>query len=174
MISLIMSKKTLLLDASYGVLSFIPERKVFKLLFKDKVDVISNWDDIIVWGQDRIKHPSILRLKEHVRRNYFNSNFSRKALVKRDKSSCQFCSKKLTASQITIDHVLPRAQGGVTSFTNCVVSCQACNNKKADRTPEQAGMVLLRKPVHPSFSSHHYVADPQEFWHEDWNDFLGY
>jgi hypothetical protein len=167
-----MSKKTLLLDASYQVLSFIPERKMFKLLFKNKIEVEDTWDDEIIWVSGKIKHPSIVRLKTHVRRNYFNSNFSRKALVKRDRSVCQFCGKKLTASQITIDHVLPRAQGGITSFTNCVVCCQICNNKKADRTPEQAGMTLLKKPTHPSFSSHHYVADPQEHWFSGWDNFL--
>jgi 5-methylcytosine-specific restriction endonuclease McrA len=170
-----MSKKTLLLNASYEVLSFIPERKVFKLLFKDKVEVISSWDEIITWDNGNVKHPSILRLKNHVRRNYFNSNFSRKALVKRDRSSCQYCNKKLTASHITIDHVLPRAQGGITSFINCVVCCQICNNYKADRTPEQAKMVLLKKPTHPSFSAaHYYIADPQEYWHPEWDNFLSH
>ena len=170
-----MSKKTLLLSASYEVISFIPERKAFKLLFndKDKVEVISSWDENIIWSSGAVKHPSILRLKNHVKRNFFNSNFSRKALVKRDKSTCQFCLKKLTASQITIDHVLPRAQGGITSFTNCVISCQVCNNKKANRTPEQAGMHLHKKPTHPSFTANLYVSDPQEYWHSDWDDFLG-
>lgn len=169
-----MAKKTLLLSASYEVQSFITEKKAFKLLFKDKVEVISAWDEEINWGPGKIRHPSILRLKNHVRRNFFNSNFSRKAMVKRDRSMCQYCSKKLVASQITVDHVLPRAQGGITSFTNCVVSCQVCNNRKADKTPEQAEMVLLKKPTHPSFSAHAYVADPQEYWHNDWDDFLGY
>lgn len=167
-----MSKKTLLLNASYEVLNFIPERKVIKHLIKDKVEVISTWDDDIVWGTGSVKHPSIIRLKTHVKRNYFNSNFSRKALIKRDRSTCQFCSQKLMASQITIDHVLPRAQGGITSFTNCVVSCHDCNNKKAARTPEQANMILMKKPTHPSFSACHYIADPQEHWHQDWDDFL--
>jgi 5-methylcytosine-specific restriction endonuclease McrA len=169
-----MSKKTLLLNASYEVLAFIPERKAFKLLCKEKVEVVSSWGDLIGWGDTKIYHPSILRLKNHVRRNFFNSNFSRKALVKRDKSHCQYCNEKLTASQITIDHVLPKAQGGTTSFINCVVCCQICNNRKADRTPEQAGMVLLKKPTHPSFAAHYNVADPQEYWHNDWDDFLGY
>lgn len=168
-----MSKKTLLLNASYEVLSFIPERKAYKLLIKDKVEVISAWEDDINWFSGKIKHPSILRLKNHVRRNYFNSNFSRKALIKRDRSTCQYCNKKLSASQITIDHVLPRAQGGITSFTNCVVCCQMCNNKKADRTPEQSKMPLLKRPTHPSFSiNHQYTTDSQELWHQDWNDFL--
>jgi 5-methylcytosine-specific restriction endonuclease McrA len=168
-----MSRKTLLLSAGYEVISFIPERKMFKLLFKDKVEVVSAWDINISWGPEKIKHPSIIRLKNPVKRHYYNSNFSRKALVKRDRSTCQYCGRKLTASQVTIDHVLPRAQGGITSFTNCVACCQICNNKKADNTPEQAKMVLLKKPTHPSFSSAYYVADPQDYWHQDWDDFLG-
>jgi 5-methylcytosine-specific restriction endonuclease McrA len=166
------SKKTLLLDSSYQVVSFIPERKLFKLLIKDKIEIESCWNDEVNWINGKIKHPSVVRLKNHVKRNYFNSNFSRKALVKRDRSTCQYCGKKLTASQITIDHVLPRAQGGITSFTNCVVCCQICNNKKADKTPEQAKMTLLKRPTHPSFSAHNYVADPQDNWHPSWDDFL--
>lgn len=167
-----MSKKTLLLSTTYEVLSFVPERKVFKLLSKeDKVEILSSWDEVIVWGSGSIKMPAILRLKHHIRRNYFNSNFSRSALVKRDRSSCQYCGKKLPASQITLDHILPRAQGGITSFTNCVVACQICNNRKGDRTPEQAGMVLLRKPTHPSFSNHQSL-DGREMWHQEWDYYL--
>jgi 5-methylcytosine-specific restriction endonuclease McrA len=166
-----MSKKTLLLSATYEVLSFISERKVFKHLIKDKVEILSSWDEIIYWGSGSMKYPAILRLKHHVKRNYFNSNFSRQAAIKRDRSCCQYCGQKLPAAQITIDHVLPRAQGGGTTFTNCVVACQTCNNKKGDRTPLQAGMVLLKKPTHPSFSNHQSL-DSRELWHEDWDGFL--
>ena|ERR1700686_3330719 len=166
------SKKTLLLNASYEVIAFIPEKKLFKLLIKNKIEIESSWSDEVNWIDGKIKHPSVVRLKTHVKRNYFNSNFSRKALVKRDKGHCQYCNKKLTASQITIDHVIPRAQGGITSFINCVVCCQICNNKKADRTPEQAGMSLLKRPTHPSFSAHHYVGDVGELWNADWDDYL--
>ena len=165
--------KTLLLSASYEVISFVNERKAFKLLIKDKVEVVDAWDDIINWGGSKIKHPAILRLKKPFKRNFFNFNFSRKALVKRDRSTCLYCGQKLTASQITVDHVLPRAQGGITSFTNCVVACQDCNNRKADRTPEQAGMKLMRKPTHPSFFAHAYAStDPQEHWFLGWDDYL--
>lgn len=167
-----MAKKTLLLDASYQVQSFIDLKKALKHIVKDKVEVVSNWDETISYGSGKIKHPSILRLKNPIKRTYFNSNFSRKVLVKRDKSSCQYCSKKLSASNVTIDHVLPRAQGGTTSYTNCVVACQICNNFKADRTPEQASMKLLRKPQHPAFVSLKYSIDPSEQWHKDWDDFL--
>jgi 5-methylcytosine-specific restriction endonuclease McrA len=165
--------KTLLLDSSYQVLSFISEKKVMKLIVKDKVEIVEEWQNsFITWSSGKIKHPSVVRLKKHVRRNYFNSNFSRKALIKRDRSVCQYCCRKLTASQITIDHVLPRAQGGITSFTNTVVACTPCNNLKADKTPEQANMKLLRKPTHPSFSMHHYASDQQENWNFAWDDYL--
>lgn len=167
-----MHKKTLLLNSTYEVLSFISAKKAFKLLCKNKTEVISNWDDVISWGSGKIKHPSILKLKYHVKRNYCMSNFSRKSVVKRDKSTCQYCNKKLTAAQTTIDHVIPKAHGGVTSFNNCVVSCIACNSRKADKTPEQANMLLLSKPTHPTFLISHDITDPQEYWHEDWTSFL--
>ena len=166
--------KCLLLNASYQVISFINYKKLFKLLIKGKVEIISSFNIDVNWIDGRIKHPSVVRLKNHVKTNYYNRNFSRKALVKRDRSHCQYCHIKLTASQITIDHVVPRAQGGITSFSNCVVACQDCNNKKADRTPEQAGMKLLRRPTHPSFSAIYLTTDPQEMWHEAWNDYLSH
>lgn len=169
-----MSKKILLLDTNYQVQSFIDLKKALKHIFKEKVEVISTWDEYLHFGSGKMKYPSILVLKKPIRRNYFNANFSRTALVKRDKSSCQYCGKKLSAANVTIDHVLPRAQGGITSFTNCVVACQTCNNGKADRTPEQAGMVLLKRPVHPVFTSVRYAIDSNESWHKDWDDYLNY
>lgn len=165
-------KKTLLLGASYEVLNFIDFRKTIKHLVNDKVEIISSWDDSISFGNGLIKHPSIVRLKNPPKRHYFGNNFSRKALVKRDKSTCQYCGKKLSASQVTVDHVLPRAQGGGTSFVNCVVACQICNNKKDSRTPEQAGMKLLRRPTLPSFAARKNYVDNPDSWHEDWDNFL--
>lgn len=167
-----MSKKTLLLNSSYEVLSFIPERKAFKLLFKDKVDIISTWDDNISWIAGRIKHPSIIKLKNHIKREFITTNFSRKSLIKRDKSTCQYCSKKLSPAQITIDHVVPRAHGGKTSFNNCVVCCRVCNSKKADKTPDQANMILIKKPTAPNYNSHYYISDNIEHWHSDWDTFI--
>lgn len=167
-----MSKKTLLLNSNYEVLSFIGEKKLIKLFFKDKLEVISIWDDKICWKSGYLNHPSVVRLKYYIKINHYLSSFSRKAVLKRDDYTCQFCNKKLLPSQITIDHVLPKSQGGITSFTNCVVSCQGCNGKKANKTPEQAGMILLKKPTHPKFSTKFYIKDFQDHWNNDWNNFL--
>lgn len=168
-------KKTLLLNANYEVNSFISEKRAFKLLYKEKVEIISSWNENISWISGKIQYPAILRLKNLFKRNFYNYNFSRNVLIKRDHSSCQYCLKKLSNSQITMDHVIPKVQGGGTSFNNCVVSCHFCNNRKGPRTPEQAGMKLLRKPTHPSFALHfsqHHITLPEETWHPDWDQFL--
>lgn len=169
-------KKTLLLSASFEVLAFINLKKAVKLIVKDKVEIIENWqDDHITWGSGSIKHPSVLKLKSTFRRNFFSAAFSRRALIKRDESRCQYCWIKLTASQITIDHIKPRVQGGDNSFTNCVVCCQACNSKKGDKTLEQAGMKLLKKPTHPSFTDRYGLSTTEEkHWNEVWDSFLSY
>jgi hypothetical protein len=167
-----MSKKTLLLNATYEVLSFIPAKKVLKLIFKDKAEILSTWEECIAWGSGKINFPSVLRLKNYVKINQTNVNFSRKVLIKRDKSTCQYCNKKLVGSQITVDHVIPKSHGGATSFNNCVICCLTCNSKKANNTPEQANMKLLKKPTHPSYNSAYFIYDYTDHWHNDWDNFI--
>lgn len=165
-------KKTLLLGATYEVIRFIDFKKTIKLLINDKVEIISCWEDKISFGSGSMEHPSIVRLKNHPKRHYFGNGFSRKSLIKRDKLICQYCNTKLLMHEVTIDHVIPKAQGGITSFLNCVVACQICNNKKDNRTPEQAGMQLLKKPTLPSFASNRNYVENPEYWNKSWDDFL--
>lgn len=70
--------------------------------------------------------------------------FSRRNLWRRDCYRCQYCGKRPASDEITVDHVLPRSQGGLTTFENTVLACVSCNKKKDNRTPEQAGMPLFR------------------------------
>jgi len=165
-------KKVLLLGASYEVHHFIEMKRAIKLLVNEKIEVISFWEESITFGNGKMKLHALVRLVKPPKRHFFGNNFSRKALVKRDRSTCQYCNRKLSASQVTMDHVIPRAQGGITSFVNCVVSCQACNNKKADRTPKEANMKLLRRPTLPSFASRKNYVDNPDYWHKSWDDFL--
>jgi len=167
-----MSKKILLIDATYQVQSFIELKKALKHIYKDKVDVVSNWDEYIYFGKSKISYPAIVKLKIAVRRNYYTNNFSRTSLFKRDMGTCQYCGLELTRATITMDHVIPKSQGGDTSFANCVISCYACNNRKGNRTPEQANMTLLKKPAHPTIFSLQRELDPQEHWHPDWDYFI--
>ena len=167
-----MDKKTLLLDAGFQFEAFIDVRKAIKHICKEKVEVICNWNDNIAFFSGSIPYPSVLRLKNHIKKNYFNPNFSRKSILKRDSNVCQYCSRVLPASQITIDHVIPRAQGGTNSFTNCVVACRTCNGIKGSRTPEEARMTLVRKPTVPDFASFKNTYSNYQPWNPEWDDFL--
>lgn len=164
-------KKVLLLGASYEIINFIDMKRAIKLLYLDKIEIISSWDEILTYGSGSLFYPSIVVLKNSPKKHFFikNLHFNRRAVVKRDKSTCQYCSRKLTPQQITIDHLIPKCQGGGNSFFNCVVACHTCNNKKGDRTPEQANMTLLRKPTLPSMVN--YIDLPNQ-WHNEWDNFI--
>ena len=96
--------------------------------------------------------------------------FSRRNIYKRDRFTCQYCGCQPAMEDLTIDHVLPRAQGGVSSWENCVLACFTCNRMKADRTPEQAHMRLRHPPKRPAWR-------PLYSWHakpiKSWTRFLG-
>jgi hypothetical protein len=76
--------------------------------------------------------------------------FSRRNIFLRDKGVCQYCGKKFETQQLNIDHVIPKSKGGQSTWTNIVLSCVKCNDKKRDRTPDEAGMKLIRKPQIPT------------------------
>jgi 5-methylcytosine-specific restriction endonuclease McrA len=163
-------KKTLLLNSNYEFLSFISERKLIKLILKEKVEILSNWNEKIIWSNGFILKPSVVKLKYYIRFNQHLASFSRRALLNRDNNTCQYCNTVLILSEITVDHIIPKSQNGATSFSNCVVCCKSCNSKKANKTPEQAKMVLIRKPTHPKFSNK-FNYDIKD-WHEDWDSYL--
>ena len=77
--------------------------------------------------------------------------FSRRNVFKRDRYTCQYCGKQPGSEELTIDHVIPRSQGGLSTWENCVLACIECNRLKADRTPEQAGLTLRQRPTRPAW-----------------------
>jgi len=90
--------------------------------------------------------PSVIRLLEYRRIPHQARALSRKNILLRDRNTCQFCGQVLSSGELTLDHVLPRSQGGKSVWENLVACCHPCNNRKGDRTPEPAGMKLLRSP----------------------------
>ncbi len=85
---------------------------------------------------------------------------NRREVFRRDHGSCQYCG---TTRHLTLDHVVPLSKGGPHSWTNVVTACEACNQRKGDRTPEQAGMILKNQPKPPI---HPTVAFSEQFWRE--------
>jgi 5-methylcytosine-specific restriction endonuclease McrA len=99
----------------------------------------------------RLRVPEVVCLCRYDRLPGASVTFSRRNVAKRDHHTCQYCGDQPGWDRITIDHVVPRAQGGATSWTNCVAACVPCNARKADRTPEQAGMRLRTRPSRPEW-----------------------
>jgi len=163
---------TLLLNATYECMRFIPERNVFKLLAKGKIEVLESWDEKIVFGRGQIiKHPSVVRMKHHVRWIPRRVKFSRTGIFKRDANICQYCMLEFPKSKLTWDHVYPESRGGSTDWRNMVTACFPCNNKKRNRTPEEAGMPLHRKPFVPvlNITSDYAILKPR---HETWKAYI--
>jgi 5-methylcytosine-specific restriction endonuclease McrA len=99
----------------------------------------------------QLRVPEVLALTRHDRARHQTVTFSRRNLFKRDHSTCQYCGCQPGTEELTIDHVIPRAQGGQTTWENCALACVPCNARKANRTPDQAGMKLRRPPIRPSW-----------------------
>jgi 5-methylcytosine-specific restriction endonuclease McrA len=99
----------------------------------------------------RLRIPEVVAINGYDRVPAATVTFSRRNIFKRDHNTCQYCGVQPGSEELTIDHVVPRAQGGASSWENCVLACVACNKRKADRTPEQARMRFRRKPVRPTW-----------------------
>jgi 5-methylcytosine-specific restriction endonuclease McrA len=117
----------------------------------------------------RLRVPEVVALNGYDRLPVAHVTFSRRNIFKRDHYTCQYCGAQPGSEELTLDHVLPRAQGGVSSWENCVLSCVACNKGKADRTPEQARMKLRKQPIRPAWKP--LYAD-HEVRIESWSKFV--
>lgn len=164
---------TLLLNSTYECISFISERKVFKLFANNKIEIISSWEHETAWGRGKISHPAVVRLKHQVRWIPRKLKFHRNAVFKRDRFICQYCGAQPGPARLTIDHIIPRGMGGGNSWKNCVTACDPCNKVKGNRTPEMAGMRLIVKPQVPLLNIV-YDFEMLRPKHEEWRNFLNF
>lgn len=172
-------KRALLLNASYEPMNFISDLRAMKLLLKGRAEIITNMQGKrSVWlgafftsASQRFEIPATLRLLEQVKRRWKPPRFRKKVLFNRDSWSCQYCGTKLSWDTIEIEHILPASRGGPTSWHNCVAACKPCNKRKADRTPDEAGMQLLSVPREPS-PLHFWDIARSSAWHDDWEMFI--
>ncbi|MFZ5831190.1 MAG: HNH endonuclease [Planctomycetota bacterium] len=99
----------------------------------------------------RLRVPEVVSLVNFDRVPTCTVAFNRRNLFKRDRYTCQYCGTQPGSEELTIDHILPRSRGGVSSWENCVLACVNCNKRKADRTPPEAHMRLRVRPVRPNW-----------------------
>ena len=141
--------QTLMLSQGYEPIKIVPWQRAVTLLSLGKVEVIEEFDKEVRSTFLVLKMPAVVRLLSTFKRRKKMPKFSRINIYGRDGFRCQYCGKKVTMSTGTYDHVVPRTQGGQTSWTNIVTACEPCNSKKGGRTPAEAKMQLRQKPVRP-------------------------
>lgn len=127
-------------------------------------------DPVLRSARFTFRAPEVVALRSFDRIPSPKVSFSRKNVAKRDHATCQYCGAQPGMDVLTIDHVLPRAQGGTSTWENCVTACGDCNARKADRTPEQAGMALRKIPARPSWKPLYSLKDYRV---PSWSRFLG-
>lgn len=176
---------TLVLSHAYEPVARVGWQRAITLLFEGKVEVIEEYEDRIVRSVTvEFKVPSVIRFLNRIRNRTPKVKFSRENVYTRDKGCCQYCGSKVLRPDATYDHVKPRCQGGQTNWENVVICCTPCNQRKGNKTPEQAGMRLRSIPVKPkslpggfrlTFTMHKNIPDSWKQWlasYHYWQDEL--
>jgi 5-methylcytosine-specific restriction endonuclease McrA len=175
-----LDSSVLVLNKLYMAIHIISVRRAFCLLCKDLAEVVAledgqfltydfeSWrevseyraknfdrhedDDWIRTVSSVIQVPRVIRLMEYERLPKQTVKFNRRNIFARDNNQCQYCGKRFPTTELSLDHVIPRSQGGQSTWENIVCACLQCNVRKGGRTPREAHLTLIRKPEKPKRS----------------------
>lgn len=136
----------IVLNGNNEPLGVVSVRRAVGYVVADRVDIIEDTDDDFFRsaGNKLVKVPRVVRFKDavDVPTRFNEMNWSRTKMLDRDLYTCGYCGKWGN----TVDHIMPQSRGGKYTWMNTITACHKCNNRKADRTPEEAGMELLFQP----------------------------
>ncbi|RVU36643.1 HNH endonuclease [Hwanghaeella grinnelliae] len=168
----------LVLNADFRPLSYFPLstwtwQDAVKAVISDRVSVLSEYETEVHSPSFTMALPSVIALRDYIRPSR-QPAFTRFNVFLRDKLTCQYCGTGFNAQDLTFDHVVPRSQGGRTTWENVVTACSPCNLRKGGRTPVQANMPLRRavRPPTTFLLQENGRSFPPNFLHESWNDYL--
>ena len=141
----------LVLNASYEPLRIVSARRAIILLLQEKAELIEAAAQRLRTQGTSFAVPLVVRLVRYIAiPRHRQPPCSRRGVLARDRETCQYCGTQPGRAHLTIDHVLPRAHGGTTSWENIVAACAACNHRKANRTPAEARLRLRVTPYAPT------------------------
>ena len=197
MVANVLKRPALVLNRNWQPVNVASVARALTLLWNDNARVVcpdtyqlfdwSDWtavqpsaDEPCVRAiRQNIRVPEVVALTIYDRLPKAHVAFSRRNIFKRDRYTCQYCGSRPRHDELTIDHVIPRAQGGQSTWDNCVLACVDCNHSKADRTPDQAGLSMKKVPKrpnwNPAYSRHSIRMDSWQKFLSDayWNVELG-
>lgn len=160
--------RTLLLDLSGQPHAVLSWEDAICLVYQNKVFILEEYAETVSSPSVTYFVPAVIQLKKANLAPKRNPRFSRLGVYSRDDFKCQYCGAVKPWRELNLDHVNPKKYGGGTTWTNVVACCYSCNTRKGCKTPEQAGMALMRKPARPNSLPLHAVffdsLDPPEAW----------
>ena len=165
----VLNTKVLVLNRSYLPVHITSVKRAFSLLYQGIAHAVDaeyrtfdfdSWatlsasvhDDTIGLVSRAVRVPRVILLLAYDRVPRRQVRFSRFNIYSRDRNTCQYCGRRFARNELNLDHVVPRSQDGLSRWENVVCSCHNCNRRKGGRTPEQAGMHLLRPPRRPEWT----------------------
>ncbi len=168
----------LVLNADFRPLSYFPLslwswQDAIKAVFLDRVNIVSQYEQVVRSPNFEMRLPSVISLKEYVP-SARRPAFTRFNVFLRDRFCCQYCGTPFPTHELTFDHVIPRSRGGRTLWTNVVTACSSCNLAKGSFTPRECDMHPLTEPFQPTAFQlqENGRAFPPGYLHESWRDFL--
>jgi 5-methylcytosine-specific restriction endonuclease McrA len=168
-----MRRRTLVLNSWYFPSKIIGWQKAIKMRYEGTVEVLVEYDEQVSSPSVTWRIPAVVREVRQASRHQKGVKFSKLNVYVRDGFACQYCLVKLPMSALSYDHVVPRADGGKTTWENIVTCCKKCNAKKGRRSCDEAGMWPMRDPVRPAkLPLIPPVLEPGTAPAE-WQDFLG-
>jgi 5-methylcytosine-specific restriction endonuclease McrA len=169
-----LQKPVLVLNASYEPINICAARRALVLVLKGIASAEEVSASSVHSTRRTLKVPSVIRLLEYRRIPHQTRALSRKNILMRDRYTCQYCLKILPTGELTLDHVVPRARAGESAWENLVACCHSCNNRKGSRTPEEAGMKLVRQPKPFSLHTSRHLMRLLGKSDEQWRKYLFY
>jgi len=164
----VMQAPVLVLNATFEPINVTAVRRALVLMLKGVAQAEETQTTQVHSTSKSVSVPSVIRLLSYRHIPQQSRALSRKNILLRDRNTCQFCGQTLSASDLTLDHVMPRSRRGRSSWEKLVASCYECNNRKGDRTPEEAGLTLARRPrpftLHTSRQLMRLIGHKDEKW----------
>ncbi|MFH0847601.1 MAG: HNH endonuclease [Chloroflexota bacterium] len=160
----------LVLNQNYEPLNICRTPRALMLIYRGKAEMLENGVGFVHTASLVFPLPSVIKLIYQIKRPRPEPKLNRLEIFDRDRYTCQYCGKE--TRELTIDHVVPRRQGGPHSWENLVSACIPCNRRKAGRTPEQASMKLIRRPQKPRSNGHFGIPRQYREARADWRKYL--
>jgi hypothetical protein len=160
-------ERVLVLNYDYTPVNVTNISRAIKLIIKEKAEIVKEGTKILRSEKISFKSPTIIRLLNYVKIKFFKVVLTKRNILIRDGFKCVYCGDH---KNLTLDHLIPKSRGGKNDWLNLVTCCDPCNKKKGDKTPEESGMTLLRKPSKPNYYT--FLKSYLERGIGEWDEYL--